>query len=76
MFARTLEQHGDRIAVILPSGATLDYRELALRADAAWADADRAWGVVALECANTLPNLLAYLGALRAGSQCCFWTPR
>lgn len=67
MFARTLEQHGDRIAVILPSGATLDYRELALRADAAWADADRAWGVVALECANTLPNLLAYLGALRAG---------
>lgn len=67
MFARALELHGNRIAVVLPGGETLDYRELATRADAMWAGADRAWGVIALECANTLDNLLAYLGALRAG---------
>lgn len=67
MFARALEQHGDRIAVILPGGESLAYRELAARADAAWAGVDPGWGVIALECANTLDNLLAYLGALRAG---------
>ncbi|HED4876758.1 TPA: AMP-binding protein [Stenotrophomonas maltophilia] len=67
MFARALEKHGDRIAVILPGGESLAYRELAARADAAWAAVDPDWGVIALECANTLDNLLAYLGALRAG---------
>ncbi|WP_204267751.1 hypothetical protein, partial [Citrobacter koseri] len=54
-------------AVILPGGESLAYRELAARADVAWAAVDPAWGVIALECANTLDNLLAYLGALRAG---------
>ena len=67
MFACTLEQYGAQVAVILPSGESLNYLELAQRADAAWASADRCQGVIALECANTLPNLLAYLGALRAG---------
>lgn len=67
MFARVLEQHGDQIAVILPGGESLAYRELAARADAAWAAVDPDWGVIALECANTLDNLLAYLGTLRAG---------
>lgn len=67
MFARDLESYGDLIAVILPDGDTISYRDLATRADDAWRDVGHVDGVVALECANTLENLLSYLGALRAG---------
>lgn len=66
-FARDLEQHGSRTAVVTEDGLRLSYAELAGRADAFGARFGAAKRLVAIEGANTLDCLVAYLGALRGG---------
>lgn len=67
---KELERFGDRTAVIDEAGNAISYRELARLADDSAARLPRAGAarqLIAIECANTLEVLLAYLGALRAG---------
>lgn len=69
-FAVGLERHGDRPAVVAPSGAgdrTLTYRELAGRVDGVVRALGATRRLVALEAANDVPTLTAYLAALAAG---------
>ena len=66
----SLEQFGDLPAVVDERGEQLSYRELARRADAAvreLATASPRRLLIAMEGANRLEVLLAYIGALRAG---------
>jgi len=69
-FARNLERHGDRLALLLADGSRIAYRELAARADAVFARADapaRARTLVAVEADNGVAAVAGYLGALRNG---------
>lgn len=59
-----LERHADRTAVTEANGRSIRYAELAALADEA-AAALNPGDVFALCCANTLPTLALYLGALR-----------
>jgi acyl-coenzyme A synthetase/AMP-(fatty) acid ligase len=65
-FARDLGRHGDRAALIFPSGV-LTYRELATRV----ADVARQLGprrrLVLLTATNTVDSVVSYLAALAAG---------
>ncbi|WP_430297433.1 AMP-binding protein [Sinomonas sp. B1-1] len=69
-FAAALERHGDRPAVVVPGAAgssTLTYRDLARRVDEVVRLLGPTRRLVALEPANDLPSLTAYLAALAAG---------
>lgn len=61
-----LERFAERPAVSTADGRTLSYAELAAEADRLLAQ-QPAGSVFALRCANALPTLAAYLGALRRG---------
>jgi acyl-CoA synthetase (AMP-forming)/AMP-acid ligase II len=68
-FARDLERHGERPALLLADAGAISYRELAARADAVFdrADAPRARALVAVEADNGVAAVAGYLGALRKG---------
>ncbi|MEN3293225.1 MAG: long-chain acyl-CoA synthetase [Burkholderiales bacterium] len=61
-----LSDFGARTAVISDEGETLDYQELASRADAAEAPLRGTRRLVAIESDNSVASLCAYLGAVRA----------
>lgn len=66
MFAHRLETFGDRVALVLESGSSVTYAELARQSDAVFqARAFPRGQLVAIECQNALPSVAAYLGALR-----------
>jgi acyl-coenzyme A synthetase/AMP-(fatty) acid ligase len=66
-FATGLENFSGRSALILEDGAAVSYGDLARLADAVFRapDAPTSRTLVALECANTLASISAYLGAIR-----------
>lgn len=67
-FATRLQEHGDRIALILESGEAVSYGALASLSDSTFAaeNAPRGGGVlIAVECRNGLASVAGYLGALR-----------
>lgn len=66
-FAASLSHWGDAIAIIDAEGRQISYRELARQADAFAAQLKPEVRLLAIEAANALPPLAAYLGALRAG---------
>ena len=63
-----LQAHGERAAVVTTDGVTLTYRALAHEADRV--GEELGGGVrrlVVIRAANTLPSLVAYVGAMRGG---------
>jgi acyl-coenzyme A synthetase/AMP-(fatty) acid ligase len=67
-FFSTLESHGDRVAIVLPDGRHLSYRELAEGADVYARLFSRKRQLVAIEMRNDVDAIAAYLGALRSGT--------
>ncbi len=65
-FATALERHGDRLAVVADR-TRVTYAELAERADDLRDRLGPTRRLVAVEAANDLSTLVAYLGALRGG---------
>ena len=65
-FAAGLADHGDRLAVVAGDHA-LTYRELAQRVDGVVRALGPVRRLVALEAANDVPSLVAYLAALAGG---------
>lgn len=66
-FAARLERWGAATALIDTDGRTVSYRELAELADRFAAQLPPGVRLLAIEAANAVPPLAAYLGALRAG---------
>ena len=66
-FASRLEGHGERLAVVLSGGRRLTYLELAAQADAFARGRESGPMLIAVEAANELEPLVAYLSALRRG---------
>jgi acyl-CoA synthetase (AMP-forming)/AMP-acid ligase II/F0F1-type ATP synthase assembly protein I len=66
-FARRLERFGDAPALILESGETLTYAELARRADDFGERLGAERSLLLIEAENQVEAVIAYLGALRAG---------
>jgi long-chain acyl-CoA synthetase len=67
-FAATLENFGNRVALILESGERITYQDLAQKADAIYAAPDAPLNkrsLIAIECDNQLSAIVGYLGALR-----------
>jgi acyl-CoA synthetase (AMP-forming)/AMP-acid ligase II/surface polysaccharide O-acyltransferase-like enzyme len=62
-----LEDFASRPAVVTPAGEVVSYADLAARADALAAPMRACRGLLALEAANDLDPLLAFVGACRAG---------
>jgi acyl-CoA synthetase (AMP-forming)/AMP-acid ligase II len=67
-FFSTLESHGDRVAIALPDGRHLSYRELAERADGYARQFARKRQLLTIEMRNDVEAIAAYLGALRSGT--------
>ncbi|QEZ44077.1 AMP-binding protein [Cupriavidus oxalaticus] len=68
-FAQHLQAFGSQTALVLEDGTSISYAALAREADAVYTAAGaptRRRTLVAIECANGLRSLAAYLGALRA----------
>ncbi|AGW92517.1 MULTISPECIES: AMP-binding protein [Cupriavidus] len=68
-FAHRLQAFGSQTALVLQDGTRVSYAALAREADVTYTVAGapaRRRTLVAIECANSLPSLAAYLGALRA----------
>lgn len=66
-WARRLDRHGDRIALVFDTGEEISYRALLARADQ-WAEALGVERRLVVLCVrNDLDSILAYLGTLRAG---------
>ena len=76
LFARTLEGFGERVAVVTSAGEHLTYSDLAARADALGAPLAGARRLVAVECANQIDSLVAYLAALRGGHPVLLMAPQ
>ncbi len=68
LFFSTLESHGDRVAIVLPDGQHLSYRDLAERADDYARQFSRKRQLLAIEMRNDIEAIAAYLGALRSGT--------
>jgi acyl-coenzyme A synthetase/AMP-(fatty) acid ligase len=67
-FFSTLESHGDRVAIVLPDGHHISYRELAAGADVYARLFSKKRQLVAIEMRNDADAIAAYLGALRSGT--------
>ncbi|MCW1887463.1 AMP-binding protein [Luteolibacter flavescens] len=67
-FFSSLESHGDRVAIVLPDGCHLSYRELAERADGYARQFSRRHQLLVIEMRNDIKAIAAYLGALRSGT--------
>jgi acyl-CoA synthetase (AMP-forming)/AMP-acid ligase II len=61
-------------ALIEESGATISYVELEVRVQAFAARLNRGRGLLALKVSNSASCIIAYLGALRAGTPVLFST--
>jgi acyl-CoA synthetase (AMP-forming)/AMP-acid ligase II len=66
-FFSALESHGDRVALLLPDGSGVSYRDLAARADAYGARYHGEGRLLAIAMHNDIESIAAYLGALRHG---------
>ncbi|HEY8100566.1 MAG TPA: AMP-binding protein [Burkholderiaceae bacterium] len=67
-FAATLEDFGNRVAIILENGERITYQELAQQADAVYSSPEapsQKRTLIAIECDNQLASVVGYLGALR-----------
>ena len=67
-FFTTLESHGDRVAIVLPDGRHLCYRELAAWSDAYARKFARKRQLLVIEMRNDVEAIVAYLGALKSGN--------
>jgi acyl-coenzyme A synthetase/AMP-(fatty) acid ligase len=67
-FFSTLESHGDRVAIILPDGRHLSYRELAAWVDVYARKFSRKRQLLVIEMRNEAEAIAAYLGALKSGN--------
>ena len=67
MFFEALSEHGDRAAIVDAAGRRLTYNELAAAADRLAARFGPPRSVVAIEAANTVETVIAYVATLRAG---------
>ncbi|MEK7952945.1 AMP-binding protein [Luteolibacter soli] len=67
-FFTTLESHGDRVAIVLPDGSPVSYRDLAERADGYARQFSRKRQLLVIEMRNDIEAIAAYLGALRSGT--------
>ncbi|MCW1922210.1 AMP-binding protein [Luteolibacter arcticus] len=68
LFFSTLESHGDRVAIVLPDGRHLSYRELAEGADVYARQFSQKRQLLVIEMRNDVDAIAAYLGALRSGT--------
>lgn len=66
-FVRDLDRWGASPALLTETGEVLSYTQLAERADGFTAGLPADIHLLALQADNTLPALIAYIGALRAG---------
>jgi long-chain acyl-CoA synthetase len=67
MFFESLSEHGDRAALLDSAGRRMSYDQLAAAADRFAARLGPTRSVVAIEAANTIETVVAYLATLRAG---------
>lgn len=77
-FAHRLEQFGDAIALRLPDGATVSYRQLAKLADEYSSTLTKVvpeQTLLALRFSSTLSAVVAYLAALRSGKALLLLAP-